>query len=80
MKPKISIASDYASFSSNNLMAYYGYEETDKNDEWCFVAELNGETIKIPSSKLKLENGFNVTEGLLMGLALITTKYKLKTE
>lgn len=77
MKPKISIASDYAVFTSKNLSAYYGYEETDKNDEWCFVAEFNGEKVTIPSSKLGLEDSFNVSGGLLMGIAWVTTKYAI---
>lgn len=79
MTVRISIASDYAEFFSKNLRAYYGYEETDKEGNWCFVAEFNGERVVISHKRLKLEAGANVSEGLMKGIALLTNKYKLKS-
>lgn len=38
---------DYAGFESGKLHFYYGYEETDPEDEnmWCFVVKNNGQVI-----------------------------------
>jgi len=77
MIPDIYSASDYAGLSSKNLTAYYGYEVTDENDEWCFEAKFNNEIIKIPSSKLGVKDKFDCTECLLRGISLVMMKYKL---
>lgn len=76
MVPDVYSSGDYAGFVSKNLTAYYGYEETE-NDEWCFVAQFGNEKIKIPSSKLKVDDTFNCQECLLKGLAWVMMKYKL---
>jgi hypothetical protein len=76
MKPDVYIAGDYAGLKTNNLTAYYGYEETE-DDEWCFVARFGNEVIRIPASKLKVRDKTDCQECLLMGLAWLTMKYHL---
>lgn len=80
------IAGDYAGFESNNLDAYYGYEETVKvggEEEWCFVAWRKSgtertEIMRIPSSQLKGADSFECAECLLNGLAMLFDKFELK--
>ena len=76
-KPMIYEASDYAGIGSKNFVAYYGYEVTDKNDEWCFKAEFNNEVIKIPFSKLGAKDQNNCQDCLLHGIGWLFAKYKL---
>lgn len=75
----ISVAGDYAVLESKNFKAYYGYERIDESEDWCFVAEFNGKEIKIPSSRLGVQNKFDVTECLLKGIAWIMTKYSINS-
>jgi len=77
-KPDISSASDYALFESKNLQAYYGYESTDENEDWCFQAKVNNDVIKIPFKKLQGRDQFNCTENLLLGIGWLLAKYKLQ--
>lgn len=44
-----------------------------------FFAEFNGKEIKIPSSKLGVQNKFDITECLLKGIAWIMTKYSISS-
>lgn len=76
-KPEVYSASDYAGISTENFSAYYGYEQVDENDEWCFTATIEETKIKIPFSKLKAKDQFNCKDCLLMGIAWVLTKYKL---
>lgn len=72
-------AGDYAGIVSKNLEAYYGYEETTAEGEWCFVARV-GETevLRIPQSKLNAEDKFNCSSCLLAGLSALFDKYGIK--
>lgn len=64
-------ASDYAGLRCNGFSAYYGYEEKDENEEWCFVATINGEVTKIPFGKLGARDKFECLECLLHGIAIV---------
>ena len=77
-KPEYYRASDYAGISSKYFSAYYGYEQTDENDEWCFVASFNDEEIKIPFSKLKCKDQFDCVDCLNKGIAWLFMKYGLE--
>lgn len=68
---------DYAEIGTENFQAYYGYEVTDDNDEWCFQATFNNETITIPFSKLKGDDYFDCKANLLIGIGWLLMKYKL---
>lgn len=74
---RITITGDYAALESENLDVYYGWEEVDENEEWCFVAKFNGEEVRIPFSKLKVADSFDCSRCLLAGIAYLFQKYKL---
>ena len=42
--------------------------------EWCFVAKLGGETVRIPQSKLGVDDKWDCQRNLLMGIGWILTK------
>lgn len=72
-------ASDYAGIVSKNLEAYYGYEETAGDGEWCFVARVGKtEILRIPQSKLGAQDKFDCGSCLLAGLAKLFDKYGVK--
>jgi hypothetical protein len=77
--PHTYVASDYAGLVSKNLQAYYGYEETTADGEWCFVARV-GETevLRIPQSKLSAQDKFDCESCLLAGLAKLFDRYGIK--
>jgi hypothetical protein len=77
MRPSIAISSDYASLVTPNADFYYGYERTDENEDWCFVAHVNGAEIVIPSTKLGVSDKFDVVTCLYMGIGWVMCKYKL---
>lgn len=77
MKPDVYSSSDYAGITANNFKAYYGYEVTDENEEWCFEATFGTKTITIPFSKLKSDDQFNCEHNLILGIAWLMMKYKL---
>ena len=71
----ISISGDYACIDVNGISLYFGYEETDRNGEWCFTIRndniktsenINNLLIQIPASKI----GYTRTceEALLLGI------------
>lgn len=71
-------ASDYAGLNSVNLSAYYGYEETTHDGEWCFVARVkNKEILRIPQSALGARDNYNCSACLLAGLGILFDKFKL---
>ena len=72
------IASDYAVITSENLEAYYGYEETTLEDEWCFVAKVqNVEIVRIPWSQLGVRDKYDCANCLLAGLARLFDRVEL---
>lgn len=77
MKNSVYSSGDYAGIHSKNFDAYYGYEIQDENDEWCFQAKFDDQTITIPFSKLKSDDQFNCEKNLLIGISWIFMKYKL---
>ena len=68
-KPDVYRASDYAGVSTKDFTAYYGYEEIDENEEWCFVAKFDDIEIRIPFSRLGARDQFDCYECLLNGIA-----------
>jgi len=73
------VASDYAGIVSKNLEAYYGYEETTEDGEWCFVARVGKtEVLRVPQSKLKAQDKFDCESCLLAGLAMLFDKYGIR--
>lgn len=47
-------SSDYAGCSIGKFSFYYGYEEVDKDDNWCFVAKVDGtEEFRMSSEELQ---------------------------
>ena len=78
MKPSIGISDDYASCSFFGYSFYYGYEEVSgKDDDWCFIAKFNGDEIKIPGSKIGLDQNGEMAENLLTGILWLFAKYDL---
>lgn len=74
-------ASDYAGIESENLSAYYGYEELTAESEWCFVVRIHGEEVfRLPSSRLSEKDKFNCAACLLAGLAAFFDKFKASKE
>lgn len=50
----------------------------DKEQEWCFKAMIKGmEDIVVPHSKLCVQDPFDCTECLMVGIGWVLTKYKL---
>ena len=79
-KPYFYVSSDYAGLTTDKAKFYFGYKETDSNDEWCFVAKIEGiEPIKVPESKLGApkESGMHVVDCLIIGIGWVLTKYNL---
>lgn len=73
------VASDYAGIVSKNLQAYYGYEETTEDGEWCFVARVGQtEVLRIPQSKLSAQDKFDCESCLLAGLAVLFDKFGIR--
>jgi hypothetical protein len=73
------VASDYAGIVSKNLEAYYGYEETTEDGEWCFVARVGKtEVLRIPQSKLRAQDKLDCESSLLAGMAALFDKYGIK--
>ena len=77
MKPYVYSKNDYAGITAKNFIAHYGYEVEDGNEEWCFQASFNDETITIPFSKLKGDDPFNCEHNLMLGIAWLMMKYKI---
>ena len=77
MAPEVYSSGDYAGITAKNFTAYYGYEVTDENGEWCFQASFDDETITIPFRKLKSDDQFNCEHNLMRGIAWLMMKYKL---
>ena len=48
--------------------------------EWCFVAKLNGETVRVQQSKLGASDKWDCRENLLMGIGWVLTKWRVQTE
>jgi hypothetical protein len=72
-------AGDYAGLISKNLEAYYGYEETTEDGEWCFVARVGKtEVLRIPQSKLTAQDKLDCESCLLAGLAKLFDKYGIR--
>jgi hypothetical protein len=73
------VASDYAGITGKHMSVYYGYEETTKDGEWCFVARV-GETeiMRIPQSRLKAEDKFDCASCLMAGVGQLFDKYGVK--
>jgi len=80
MKPRFSIASDYATVHSENFNAYYGYERTDEEGRWCFVAEFGDTKITIPSHRLKVKDQYEVVDCLLKGIAWLFMAFEINPE
>ena len=49
---------DYAILESGKYTFYYGYEETDENENWLFIIRQNGNVIFQKTSK-EIENSLN---------------------
>lgn len=72
----VHIADDYAILDGADYDFYFGWEETDDNDEWCFVAKQGvKEVCRIPQSELlsrltvqERERKDNVRACLLLGI------------
>jgi len=65
------ITGDYAGMQTGRYSFYFGYEET-KDDEWAFVAEVNGiEVMRKGASELTDKKGLDMGEMLLHGIALL---------
>lgn len=75
-RPDIGISDDYAVLKAKNARFYYGYECT-ADDEWCFEAKFNGQSIIIPQSKLGVKDPWDVVENLLAGIGWVLARYKL---
>ena len=76
--PECFIASDYAGVRGGNVDLYYGYEQTDENGEWCFVATEDGvEQMRIPQSKLGIKDSFNPASNLMAGIAIFVSRRSL---
>jgi hypothetical protein len=76
-KPDFYLAGDYAGLTAKNAQFYYGYEQTDSEGNWCFVATIGENEIIIPSTKLGVENDFDVVECLMAGIGWVLAKYEL---
>jgi hypothetical protein len=73
----VTIASDYASLRipSQDLSFYFGYERTDPNfpDVWCFemLARNGSMVVSYTFKALDMKDKFDVTDGLLRGIAKV---------
>jgi hypothetical protein len=77
-------ASDYAGIDvpSRGIKLYYGYEVTDKDDNWCFEATFHGNKITIGFPVLH-HHDKNLDQGecvpcLLTGIAILIERGDLK--
>ena len=86
-RPFVAVSGDYASLTAHNASFYYGYEcavgEGD-DEEWCFEAKFNDNTITIPYSKLvgrtpkrMAPERWDCEQCLLLGIGWVLTKYKI---
>lgn len=70
MKPRFSIASDYATCCGGGVEFYFGYERT-VGDELAFTATVNGiEKLRVPRSQLGVRSVADTVECLLAGISL----------
>ncbi len=76
-KAAVHFRGDYAAISSKNLTAYYGWECTDDDGNWCFKANFNDTEIIIPFSKLDNKDRYDCYACLLKGISWLMEKYKL---
>lgn len=76
-EPSFYLASDYAGFRSKNLSAYYGYEVTDPEGNWCFKANFSGREVVIPSTELNCRDTFDPGLGLLAGIAKLFETHEI---
>lgn len=76
MSVTVIITDDYAVLESAGKRFYYGYEETDDEGEWCFVADLNPlraepEKLRVPASRLGVRDREDCAENLLKGIGVL---------
>lgn len=79
MKENVHISSDYAGLNTEKYSFYFGYEEVDDNDEWCFVAsnQKTGDTI-VKWSCSEIDAGGDYPEvALLKGIGRFITTFEL---
>ena len=77
MQVEIYSSDDYAGMVSGKLSFYYGYEEADEDDDWCFLAKENGQE-KFRKTTKEIEDslgkeGWNLRDPkdyLLAGIAI----------
>lgn len=60
-------SSDYAGIDFEGGSFYYGYEHTDENDAWCFLANTSMGELKVSSLELHTDQ-FDVTASLMAGV------------
>jgi hypothetical protein len=69
--PDFYSSSDYAGLSGGDHAFYYGYEKTNDNDDWLFVATVKGKVVMSYTAKdLGMEKKqCEVVDVLLAGIA-----------
>lgn len=61
MKIQATNSSDYASLDNSKYSFYYGYEELDENDNWCFTCRVQNTSellIRYSSKELNCEGDY----------------------
>ena len=61
-------SSDYAGIDFEGGSFYYGYEQTDDEDNWCFVANTENGEFWLSSKDMPQHNQFDVTRCLMYGI------------
>jgi hypothetical protein len=70
MKARWYSSSDYAGLSGGDHAFYYGYEKTNDNGDWLFVAQKNGKVImQYTANDLGEKESSEVMDVLLAGIA-----------
>jgi hypothetical protein len=68
-KVNVYSSDDYCGMSNGTFSFYYGYEETDENEEWCFVAKEHGvEVFRLPAPELWHDGSDNMLTHLVAGI------------
>jgi hypothetical protein len=68
-KPHFSCSDDYACLDGGPWEFYYGYEKTDADGNWCFVAEHNGREVACWPWKKFAPGQWEVAENIGLGIA-----------
>jgi len=75
MQVDLAYSDDYAVLLSGSFQFYYGYEDVDQDDNWCFTVKENGvETFRISTEWIEKNTNIDRLDSprdyLLIGISI----------